>query len=568
MHPNPEYNLRRVRILETDKDNIIPDNYDSPEMAEISSGSSDTTGVPYSLDAKMQGVFLELQRSQSELAAQRKELYRVKAELQETRDEYQAFYNYAPCGYVTTDLQSIIVEANLTLAEFLGVEKPALIGTSLDSYIQPAHRNLFQLHMQKVFQTGVRQKCDIVLIKKNAGAFQAGLESIALRDNTGHLSQCRNTILNISGRQPFADSSQPQFRIIEISPDAIIATDKQLHITLWNKNAEELLGWKAAEVQGNQASPQTRLLIFDILNKDEVLKSLKENGAWNGNGTVFKKDNSILNLSISIAVYCDASGNFNGLVIIYRTKVISENRLPSVMESEANPGLKKRFEELVKANQILQQELNIHKQTALLIKESEGKNRDLVDNIKLGIFRCTPGPGGRFLEVNRAMEDITGYSRSELLQLDVNRLFASAQDNAAFTKAVNVTDWKVVREFNLKRKDGKILTVTETIVAIRFDSGMIQYLDGILEDVSEHKQAHVQAQQNLERLQKTLKGIIQTMAYIGEVRDPYTAGHQRRSAHLSGEIAKFLGLQDEQSEGLTMAALCMTLAKYWYLPIS
>lgn len=201
----------------------------------------------------------------------------------------------------------------------------------------------------------------------------------------------------------------------------------------------------------------------------------------------------------------------------------------------------------------------MHKQAALLAKESEGKNRDLVDNIKLGIFRCTPGLKGKFLEVNRAMEKITGYSREELFQMDVCSLYT--QESDSFTNEVNITDWKVTRELTMIKKDGIEITVAETVVAIRFESGAIQYFDGILEDITERKKAQQQVQQSLERLQKTIKEIIQAISYIGEVRDPYTAGHQRRVAQLSFEIAKMMGLRDEQYEGLTMAAFVHDIGK-------
>jgi putative nucleotidyltransferase with HDIG domain len=87
------------------------------------------------------------------------------------------------------------------------------------------------------------------------------------------------------------------------------------------------------------------------------------------------------------------------------------------------------------------------------------------------------------------------------------------------------------------------------------------YFDGILEDITERKRAQQQIQQSLERLQKTIKDIIQAMAYIGEVRDPYTAGHQRRVAQLSFEIGRMVGLKNEQFEGLMMAAFVHDIGK-------
>ncbi len=60
-------------------------------------------------------------------------------------------------------------------------------------------------------------------------------------------------------------------------------------------------------------------------------------------------------------------------------------------------------------------------------------------------------------------------------------------------------------------------------------------------------------QETLRKLQKTMEGIIQTMALTVETRDPYTAGHQRRVADLACAIAKEAGLSENQILGIQMA---------------
>ena len=71
----------------------------------------------------------------------------------------------------------------------------------------------------------------------------------------------------------------------------------------------------------------------------------------------------------------------------------------------------------------------------------------------------------------------------------------------------------------------------------------------------------LQVQHSVDRLQKTIEEIIQAMTYIGEVRDPYTAGHERRVAQLTCAIARSMGLGDDEYEGLTMAAFVHDIGK-------
>ncbi|OQA32491.1 MAG: Cyclic di-GMP phosphodiesterase response regulator RpfG [Betaproteobacteria bacterium ADurb.Bin341] len=63
----------------------------------------------------------------------------------------------------------------------------------------------------------------------------------------------------------------------------------------------------------------------------------------------------------------------------------------------------------------------------------------------------------------------------------------------------------------------------------------------------------------------TLEETIQAVAYTVEIRDPYTAGHQRRVACLACAIAKKMNLPQEQIKGIEMAATIHDIGKL-YVP--
>lgn len=63
------------------------------------------------------------------------------------------------------------------------------------------------------------------------------------------------------------------------------------------------------------------------------------------------------------------------------------------------------------------------------------------------------------------------------------------------------------------------------------------------------------------QLQVTLNGIIQVISQTVEMRDPYTAGHQRRVADLSRAIAQEMGISEKQAEGIRMAGVIHDLGK-------
>lgn len=63
------------------------------------------------------------------------------------------------------------------------------------------------------------------------------------------------------------------------------------------------------------------------------------------------------------------------------------------------------------------------------------------------------------------------------------------------------------------------------------------------------------------KFQKALEDTINTLAAIVEMRDPYTAGHQKRVSELAQAIAKEMNLTEDQIKGIKMAALIHDVGK-------
>lgn len=77
----------------------------------------------------------------------------------------------------------------------------------------------------------------------------------------------------------------------------------------------------------------------------------------------------------------------------------------------------------------------------------------------------------------------------------------------------------------------------------------------------ERDQAVEQRQHYIERLRTSLEEMLQAIAATIEMRDPYTAGHQRRVAGLAVAIAQKLGLSEEQVHGIQLAGIVHDLGK-------
>jgi putative nucleotidyltransferase with HDIG domain len=82
-----------------------------------------------------------------------------------------------------------------------------------------------------------------------------------------------------------------------------------------------------------------------------------------------------------------------------------------------------------------------------------------------------------------------------------------------------------------------------------------------IRDITDRKQAEEELLQTLERLRKAVGATIQVLVSAVEARDPYTAGHQTRSATLASTIAAEMGLSQEKIEGIRIAGSIHDIGK-------
>ena len=80
-------------------------------------------------------------------------------------------------------------------------------------------------------------------------------------------------------------------------------------------------------------------------------------------------------------------------------------------------------------------------------------------------------------------------------------------------------------------------------------------------DVSDLKHAEEGLLESLTAQQTITDGVIAALARTIEVRDPYTAGHQRRVSELGAAMALHMGLGEERAEGVRVAGMLHDVGK-------
>jgi len=81
----------------------------------------------------------------------------------------------------------------------------------------------------------------------------------------------------------------------------------------------------------------------------------------------------------------------------------------------------------------------------------------------------------------------------------------------------------------------------------------------------ERIKAEKEAKTSLEKLMQAFGAIIQVLESTVEIRDPYTAGHQRRVAELARSIAEDMGFSSDRIDGIGIAGIIHDIGKI-YVP--
>jgi putative nucleotidyltransferase with HDIG domain len=139
----------------------------------------------------------------------------------------------------------------------------------------------------------------------------------------------------------------------------------------------------------------------------------------------------------------------------------------------------------------------------------------------------------RIVFVNKTAEILLGRERSNLIGKNIERhLFSINKSNGQ-----SVLVEAAVKRIEDSSLAGKVTATVYCLSGLKF------------EDVIQ------------ESAQKTIRGLIETLSTVVEVRDPFTAGHQRRVSKLATAIATEMGLGPEQIDTVREGALLHDIGK-------
>lgn len=133
----------------------------------------------------------ELQVHQVELEIQNEELRTTQTRLEASHGRYQDLYELAPVGYLTADEDGTLLEANLTFATLLGMDRSAILRRPLTRLVVPEDQDTLYLARRRLFETGQHQSFEARLRRQKGDPLWVSFEMVPSRNGGGGDGQAR-----------------------------------------------------------------------------------------------------------------------------------------------------------------------------------------------------------------------------------------------------------------------------------------------------------------------------------------------------------------------------------------
>lgn len=128
------------------------------------------------------------------------------------------------------------------------------------------------------------------------------------------------------------------------------------------------------------------------------------------------------------------------------------------------------------------------------LRDAEAKYRGIFENAVEGIYQSTPD--GRYLAVNTALARMYGYERPEDLLREVSdiqrQIYVDPKFRVQFQHEIETAG--VIRglEYQVRRRDGAVIWISESARVVRDPSGGVRYYEGFIDDITARKHAEAE----------------------------------------------------------------------------
>lgn len=231
-----------------------------------------------------------------------------------SEEEFKTLFEHIATGVFISSKKGKFLNANQALLDMLGYDsKEEFLNIDLptDLYVRPEDRRTFQEMMER---DGRVIDYEVEFKRKDGSTMPISLTGHARYDHQGKVIGYEGLNVDLTQRKLMEKELKEAYdfmnKIVQSSPNSTMATDLKGNIIIWNRAAEETLGYKAGEVIG-------KMNIDKIYPEDMARKVMQmlRGDEYGGVGRLkaypmvyVRRDGEVVEGTLSAATIYDANG--------------------------------------------------------------------------------------------------------------------------------------------------------------------------------------------------------------------------------------------------------------------
>lgn len=454
-----------------------------------------------------------------------REREKVLEALYESKERYRLLFENAIEGIFQTTLNGQMLLVNSAMARMLGyhssqdaINKINDIGYQI--YANPEDRKEL---MNSLFLVGKITGKEVLLKRVDGDYLKVILNLRLVHGTNGNNAFIEGSCIDITEKwlaeEALRTNEEKYRKIFEGATGGIFQITPNGRFLSINPAFAKMFGYASPQEMINSATDIEHQHYVNPRDREEMVRLLRENNTLEGfEMEVYHRDRRRFWISFNVHTVCDDAGN-----IIY------------FEGTSADITKRKQAEE------------KFHK-IYMMSPECIAITR-----LEDGLIR----------EANKGFEDIIGWKREAVIGTRSSEppmnFWVKPADRERMIADLNAGRDVMRREVEFRNSEGVVRAgiYSARSISINDEENIIF----ILQDVTDHKIMGEELQRTIDSLRKAFSTTINVMITALEMRDPYTAGHQKKSAAFARAIAREMGLSENEIEGIHIAGIIHDIGK-------